>query len=239
VELAPVVTFGQSFHRTNRERVAETVYDLLEPGGSIAMVAHTANNRPEPSGPGYPLIPHEEIRSVIDTYLGPRRRSGQGYQTPPTDGWEDALGRTRFGKSRPGLCLRADRTSSETPTGSSPITCRCPMPPRTSSVTASAASRPMSANCSPRGRLRGSFGTGRGIPGSSSPSSLDSPRLDASSQGRASNTTLNGVSATRANELNPASITTSLMRASPACAPRASPTSCDKEQGVHRSVEKP
>jgi hypothetical protein len=64
------------------------------------MVAHTANDRSAPSGPGYPWIPHEEILSLIDTYLGPRRRSGQGCQTPPTDGWEDALGRTRFGKSR-------------------------------------------------------------------------------------------------------------------------------------------
>jgi SAM-dependent methyltransferase len=95
-----LVTFGQSFHRTNRERVAEAVYDLLEPGGSIAMVGHTSNDRPEPPGPGYPRIPHEEILSLIDTYLGPRRRSGQGYQAPPTDRWEDALGRTRFGKSR-------------------------------------------------------------------------------------------------------------------------------------------
>jgi hypothetical protein len=61
---------------------------------------------------------------------------------------------------------------------------------------------------------------------------------NASSGGLASNTTLNGVSATRANELNPASITTSLMGDSPACAPRASPTSCDKEHEVHCSVEK-
>ena len=95
-----LATFGQSFHRTDRERVAEAVYDLLEPGGSIAMVAHAANDRPEPQGPGYPRIPHEEILPLIDIYLGPRRRSGQGYQTPPTDGWENALARTRFGKSR-------------------------------------------------------------------------------------------------------------------------------------------
>ena len=95
-----LVTFGQSFHRTDRERVAEAVYDLLEPGGSIAMVAHTAHDRPVPSGPGYPPIPHEEIESLIVKYLGPRRRSGQGYQGLPIDGWEDALGRTRFGTSR-------------------------------------------------------------------------------------------------------------------------------------------
>ena len=95
-----LVTFGQSFHRTDRERVAEAVYDLLEPGGSIVMVAHTVEGRPEPPGPGYPRIPHGPIQSLIDTYLGPRRRSGQGYQAAPTDRWEAALGRTRFGQPR-------------------------------------------------------------------------------------------------------------------------------------------
>ena len=95
-----LVTFGQSFHRTDRERVAEAVYDLLEAGGSIAMVAHTVEGRPEPPGPGYPRIPHDEILSLIDSYLGPRRRSGQGFTAPPTDRWEAALSRTRFGRSR-------------------------------------------------------------------------------------------------------------------------------------------
>src|ERR1019366_5480734 len=46
-----LVTFGQSFHRTERERVAEAVYDLLEPGGSIVLVAHTIDGRPQPLGP--------------------------------------------------------------------------------------------------------------------------------------------------------------------------------------------
>ncbi|HVC69715.1 MAG TPA: class I SAM-dependent methyltransferase [Acidimicrobiales bacterium] len=95
-----LVTFGQSFHRTDRERVAEAVYDLLEPGGSIAMVAHTVEDRPQPPGPGFPKIPHDEIQALIDAYLGPRLRSGQGYQAPPTDRWESALSRTRFGQSR-------------------------------------------------------------------------------------------------------------------------------------------
>ena len=95
-----LVTFGQSFHRTEREQVAEAVYDLLEPGGSIVLVAHTIDGRPEPLGPNYPKIPHETIRSLIARYLGDRPRSGQGFAGPPTDRWEDALGRTRFGRCR-------------------------------------------------------------------------------------------------------------------------------------------
>jgi SAM-dependent methyltransferase len=95
-----LVAFGQSFHRTDRERVAEAVFDVLEPGGNIALVAHTIEGRPEPRGPGLPKIPHEAIRSMVEKYLGPRPRAGQGFAGPATDRWEDALGRTRFGRGR-------------------------------------------------------------------------------------------------------------------------------------------
>ena len=56
-------------------------------------------------------------------------------------------------------------------------------------------------------------------------------------QGLASYTTLNGVSVARRNRVNPAAVTTSRMRASPACAPRHNPTSCEREQGVQSRVE--
>jgi len=95
-----LVTFGQSFHRTDRERVAEAVFDALEPGGSIALMAHTVDGRPEPTGPGSPKIPHPAIRQLIDRYLGPRPRAGLGFAGPPTDRFEDAIGRTRFGRCR-------------------------------------------------------------------------------------------------------------------------------------------
>ena len=41
-----LVTFGQSFHWTDEQRVAETVYDMLEPGGALALIVHTAAERP-------------------------------------------------------------------------------------------------------------------------------------------------------------------------------------------------
>jgi hypothetical protein len=56
--------------------------------------------------------------------------------------------------------------------------------------------------------------------------------------GRASYTMLKGVSVARRNRLKPAFVTTSRIRASPDCAPMHSPTSWDREHGVHRSVEK-
>ena len=47
-----LVTFGQSFHWTDEQRVAETVYDILEPGGALALIVHTVAGRPRPPGPG-------------------------------------------------------------------------------------------------------------------------------------------------------------------------------------------
>ena len=95
-----LVTFGQSFHWTDRERVAEAAYDLLEPGGSLALVAHAVRGRPVPEGPGHPPIPHDAIRALIDAYLGPRRRAGRGFSSPQPDRFEDVLARTRFGRPR-------------------------------------------------------------------------------------------------------------------------------------------
>jgi SAM-dependent methyltransferase len=93
-----LVTFGQSYQWTDQVPVAESVYDLLELGGALALVVHTVEGRPEPEGPGYPPIPHDEIRELVRQYLGPRRRAGQGLRPDTHERYEDALVRTRFGK---------------------------------------------------------------------------------------------------------------------------------------------
>jgi SAM-dependent methyltransferase len=92
-----LVTFGQSFHWTDERRVAEIVYDILEPGGALALIVHTVTGRPRPAGPGLPPIPHDEIRALVEKYLGTTRRAGQGTVPARTHRFEDVLGRTRFG----------------------------------------------------------------------------------------------------------------------------------------------
>ena len=92
-----LVTFGQSFHWTDEQRVAETVYDLLEPGGALALVVHTMAGRPRPPDPGVPAIPHDEIRALVAKYLGSTRRAGQGTSPQRSHRFEDVLVRTRFG----------------------------------------------------------------------------------------------------------------------------------------------
>jgi SAM-dependent methyltransferase len=111
-----LVTFGQSFHWTNRHQVAETVYNILEPGGALALISHVqvgsppggvpaliANAyaiSPQPDGPGHPPIPHDAIRAILERYLGERRRAGQGFAALPEERDEDTLARTRFGTPR-------------------------------------------------------------------------------------------------------------------------------------------
>jgi SAM-dependent methyltransferase len=95
-----LVTFGQSFHWTDEQRVAETVYDMLEPGGTLALIVHTVEGRPQPPSPGPPPIPHDEIKALVEQYLGSSRRAGRGTSPARTHRFEDVLVRTRFGAPR-------------------------------------------------------------------------------------------------------------------------------------------
>ena len=98
---ARLVTFGQSFHWTERDRVTRAVYDLLEPGGSIALITHDIDARPAPTGPGDPSIPDAEVQDLIASYLGPDYRTK--YRSPhwsADDRYEPALASSRFGRAR-------------------------------------------------------------------------------------------------------------------------------------------
>jgi len=81
-------------------QVAETVYDMLVAGGSMAMVVHTVEGRPRPPSPGHPPIPHEELQELVVAYLGADRRMGQGFAPVRDHKFEDILVRTRFGAPR-------------------------------------------------------------------------------------------------------------------------------------------
>jgi SAM-dependent methyltransferase len=95
-----LVTFGTSFHWTDEQRVAEIVYDMLEPGGALALIVHTVAGRPRPPDPGVPEIPHDEIRALVAKYLGSTRRAGQGTARERGHRFEDVLAGTRFGVPR-------------------------------------------------------------------------------------------------------------------------------------------
>jgi len=73
---ARVVSFGQSFHRTDRLVVAEAVYQLLEPGGSLVLISHDPSRPVPPAPDGTSPIPHKQIRELITTFLNSELRSG-------------------------------------------------------------------------------------------------------------------------------------------------------------------
>jgi hypothetical protein len=76
------------------------VYDMLEPDGALALIVNTVEGRPRPPSPGPPPIPHAEIEAIVQKYLGPTRRAGQGTAPVRTHRFEDILVRTRFGAPR-------------------------------------------------------------------------------------------------------------------------------------------
>jgi len=93
------VTFGQSFHRTDRVRVAEAVYDALEPGGAIVLVVHDATRPAPPRPPDTTPIPHDDIDRLVRSYLCPERRSGaRPAASYEQERFEETLARTRFGR---------------------------------------------------------------------------------------------------------------------------------------------
>ena len=96
------MTFGQSFHWTERELVAGCVYDLLVPGGALVAVTHDIDVRAQPRAAisTDPPIPHPEIEELIATYLGSDFRTRRAVRWQPSDRYEDALARTRFGHAR-------------------------------------------------------------------------------------------------------------------------------------------
>lgn len=97
-----MATFGQSFHRVRRRAVAETVYDVLVPGGSLVLISHNSEDgRPRPASPGYPEVPHAAVRELIVQYLGDAtRRYLETWHANQPESFEETLAQTRFGGSR-------------------------------------------------------------------------------------------------------------------------------------------
>jgi ubiquinone/menaquinone biosynthesis C-methylase UbiE len=64
------VVFAQSFHWMDRERVASTVFDMLEPGGAFVQLNPVVAAPPEPPPLPFPVPPRDEIDALCRSYLG-------------------------------------------------------------------------------------------------------------------------------------------------------------------------
>ncbi|MDB5069105.1 MAG: methyltransferase [Candidatus Eremiobacteraeota bacterium] len=83
-----LASFAASFHWMDRQLVAERVYDLLEPGGYLAVLAPESVHAGTEDWEVF-------IRELIARWLGPRRRAGSGIYNP-AERHAEALARTRF-----------------------------------------------------------------------------------------------------------------------------------------------
>jgi hypothetical protein len=87
-----VAAFAQSFHWMERDKVAATIFDMLEPGGAFALVADTQHGvAGATEALPYPPAPREAVRELVTKYLGPVRRAGQGFLPQGTPGDENSI----------------------------------------------------------------------------------------------------------------------------------------------------
>jgi hypothetical protein len=88
-----VVTFAQSFHWMDRPRVAAAVRSMLAPGGALVHVGATTHEGVDSDRElPHPQPPREAMVQLVQCYLGPERRAGQGLaRSLGTPGDEDDI----------------------------------------------------------------------------------------------------------------------------------------------------
>jgi SAM-dependent methyltransferase len=87
-----VATFAQSFHWMDQPRVAATVRDMLDPGGSWVHVSATTHQGVDGPPLDLPAPPRAEIAELVRRYLGPVRRAGSSALPEGTpSGEEDVM----------------------------------------------------------------------------------------------------------------------------------------------------
>ncbi|MFD6194981.1 class I SAM-dependent methyltransferase [Streptomyces sp. NPDC060275] len=86
-----VAIFAQSFHWMDRDLVAATTRNMLQPGGALV---HISDLKAEPrtvDALPYPAVPYAAIEELVRHYLGPVRRAGRGVLPQGTPGGEAAV----------------------------------------------------------------------------------------------------------------------------------------------------
>ncbi len=89
---AQLVTFAQSLHWMDRRRVTRAVRALLVPHGAVVHVHATTHEGVGTDAPlSHPQPPRKAITLLVQRYLGPQRRAGQGVLTPGVADSEDVV----------------------------------------------------------------------------------------------------------------------------------------------------
>ncbi|WP_153484815.1 class I SAM-dependent methyltransferase [Streptomyces katsurahamanus] len=83
-----VATFAQSFHWMDRDLVAATTRDMLQPGGALVHISDVKTESRTADGLPHPAVPYAAIEELVRHYLGPVRRAGRGLLPQGTPGGE-------------------------------------------------------------------------------------------------------------------------------------------------------
>lgn len=83
-----MASFAQSFHWMDRSRVAAIVHGMLESAGALVHISVVKEPRLDGVGLPYPTPPYAAIRQLVQQYLGPVPRAGQGVLRHGTPGDE-------------------------------------------------------------------------------------------------------------------------------------------------------
>ncbi|GAA1879063.1 hypothetical protein GCM10009753_02840 [Streptantibioticus ferralitis] len=86
-----VAAFGQSFHWMDRDLVATTIRDMLQPGGALVHISDLKTETRSVDDPPYPPVPYAAMDELVKRYLGPVRRAGRGVLPRGTPGDESAV----------------------------------------------------------------------------------------------------------------------------------------------------
>jgi hypothetical protein len=87
-----VVTFAQSFHWVDRNRVAAVVRGMLDPGGALVHVQATTHQGVDGAEPlPFPRPPRKRIETLTQSYLGRVRRAGRSTLPQGTSTDEDGV----------------------------------------------------------------------------------------------------------------------------------------------------
>ena len=88
-----LVTFAQSFHWFDRPQVATAVHSMLDPDDGACVHVQATTHRGDTSDDllDRPRPPHARIDALVQTYLGPVRRAGQGSLPAGTPADEDDI----------------------------------------------------------------------------------------------------------------------------------------------------
>lgn len=82
------ITFGQSFHWMDRDRVAAAAVGMLAPGGAIVHIADLKGEDRSTGDLPHPPVPYDAIADLVREHLGPVRRAGRGFLPDGTPGGE-------------------------------------------------------------------------------------------------------------------------------------------------------